>query len=352
MDYSDPEAQRARMNILFLSRKRAADRGGLSRFVTELTCRFPKITWQKRIDVIHATDATLLPLGTLLKILFRVPLIVTAHGKDIVWPHMVYQHILTFCRQFVNAWVVDSPAAARLLKTKAVHAVHIIAPGISINHFKRHADSQLTQLTGKTVMLTIGNLVPRKGHVWFIRRVLTKLPKRFIYLIVGTGKEQAHIEREIQRAHVQNRVYLLGSLSDSQIASLFHITHIYVAPNRNVNGDFEGFGIAAGEAAAMGLPVLASSVDGLPAVIHHNKNGLLMASDPNAWANTIRSMESHGMRARMGKKARRYTLSHFTWKKTTLAYVRLFQEVAGKTKGSRKRLSPKRTGALFVDLLD
>ncbi len=328
------------MNILFLSRKRSQDIGGLSRFILELTRYFPDTDWRRHIDCIHTTDATLMLLGVFLKLLFRAPLTVTAHGKDITWPNAIYQKIFFLCSPFVNAWVVDSEAAATLLKRKGAKNIHIIAPGISVNHIKQHTPLARPAFDGKTILTTVGNLVLRKGHVWFIRHVLTKLPSRFIYIIVGAGKEAKRIHEASVQKRVHQRVFCLGQLDNGYLAWLFTRAHIYVAPNQHVPGDFEGFGIAAGEAAAMGLPVLASRIDGLPAVIHHNKNGLLVQTTPNAWARAILSMESPNARTALGAKARRYTRVHFSWKKTVREYSDLFREAAGKRKLSPKRFFP------------
>lgn len=318
------------MNILFLSRKQSQDIGGLSRFIMELTHRFPRTDWRRPIDCIHATDATLLPFGVLLKLLLGAPLTVTAHGRDITWPHPLYRKIFSFCTPHVNAWIVDSPAASRLLRKQDINKIRVIPPGISIGHFNREKSPALPHVPGKTVLMTVGNLVRRKGHAWFIRNVLSRLPSRFSYIIVGAGKERDHIDEIIIKSHVQDRVFLPGRINHKKLADLLKKAHIYVAPNQRIHGDFEGFGIAAGEAAAMGLPVLASRVDGLPAVIHHNKNGLLVQPTPSAWVSAILSMESPKTRAALGAKARRYTREHFSWKKTVRQYSVLFRAVAGK----------------------
>ena len=317
------------MNILFLSRKRSTDIGGLSRFVIELTRSFPRTNWRKPIDLIHITDATLIPLGIILKLIFRTPITATAHGRDITWPNVMYQMILKVCIPFVNAWVVDSPAAAQLLKRRVVKTIRVIPPGVSIQHFQKHTTSQRSFI-GKTVLGTIGNLVPRKGHAWFIQHVLTKLPPRFIYLIVGGGRERKHIATIIKLFKLDKRVLLLGRLPHEHLADVFTQLHIYVVPNRHIKGDFEGFGIAAGEAVAMGLPVLASRVDGLPTVIRHNKNGLLVSPAPKTWIKAILSVEPLKVRRVMGHRARKYMRSHFSWRKTATQYSHLFQEVAGR----------------------
>lgn len=339
MGHTGTHTQGALMNIVFLSRKRRADIGGLARFAAELTARFPATDWRLPIDHIHATDATLLPFGVFLKLLFKVPLTVTAHGKDICWPNPIYQRIFSLCAPFVSVWVVDSQTAAELLKRKGVKTIRVIAPGISLDHFKKQASRTFSAPTGKIVLLTVGNLVPRKGHAWFIRHILTKLPSRFIYSIVGEGKERNRIVRLTKQYRLEHRVFLLGRLTDERLAELLTRIHMYIAPNRHIPGDFEGFGIAAGEAAAMGLPVIAHAVDGLPGIIRHQNNGILIPPTIHAWRKALSTLTPE-KRMLLGKQAKRYTRTRFSWNTTISAYRRVFQEVIRKT-----RRSPARTAA-------
>lgn len=343
MDNSDSQGSIDSMNILFLSRKFPGMIGGLARFITELTRGFEPFALTRRIDLISVTDATLLVPGVILKTLLRTPLVVTAHGLDITWNHRLYQWVLRRLLPLADALVVDSAATRSLLD--GYHSpkdrIHIINPGISIRHFSKKHSLSLPDMNGKTVLLTVGNLVPRKGHAWFIRHILPKLPSKVLYIVVGDGRERRAIEEAIRIRHLSHRVVLLGNITDEELSYLFcDVADIYVATNLHISHNFEGFGIAAGEAAAMGLPVIAHAVDGLPSVIHEKKNGMLIPPTIQAWRMALGTLTPAGRR-NLGKKAKIYTRTHFSWKTTIRTYETVFGEVIRKTRVSPSRTSPK-----------
>jgi len=336
------------MRVLFILRKRSFSVGGLSRFSFELISRFPGVNYVLspdslsvlfklpflRFDLIHLSDATLLPWGVLLKYLFRKPLTLTAHGLDLAFPNPFYQLMLKIFLPQTAAIVLDSEPAKKLLKrfSFAETKITVIPPGISLKHFKKEEPLSHPATKGKIVLLTVGNLVTRKGQLWFIERVMSKLPDKFIYLIVGDGPKQREIKGMIKRLKLAGRVFMLGQVSNAHLSYLLrHIVHIYVCPNQRKKGDFEGFGIAVGEAAAFGLPVVASRVDGIPEVIKHGKNGWVVEPEPATFLTALLRLKDSKLRKRLGDRAKKYTQQNFNWEKTIRQYLSLFQEVTGKT---------------------
>lgn len=335
------------MKILFISRKRLTDWGGLARFTQELTSNFPSpyylltpsltslislIPHISLISHIHLCDATLLPLGVLLKLIFRKPLTLTIHGLDITYPNRLYQTILIVLLSKADTIILDSQAALPLISKFNLpkEKVFIINPGISITYLNSPNHPylpNLPNLKGKLILLTVGNLVLRKGHVWFIRKVLRKLPSQFIYIVVGEGEQREDIERTIKRLRLNSRVFLPGALPHPQLAYIYHIAHIYVCPNQQIEGDFEGFGLAAGEAAAMGLPVVASAIDGIPEVIKDGKNGILVEPTPQAFITAIIRLKNPNLRKKLGQKAKIYTRKNYSWQKAVKKYTKVFEKL-------------------------
>lgn len=318
------------MRILFISRKKKGDIGGLSRFVQKLIFYFPKSYYP--VDLIHLCDATMLPIGAFLKIIYCKPLTLTAHGLDIVFPNPIYQFLLKLLLPFADTVILDSLQAKKLLLPFNIKKpVYIINPGISTDQFKTVTPIPLPNLKGKTTLLTVGNLVKRKGHVWFIKNVFAKLSDDFIYLIVGDGSQKSEIENLIHRLNLTSRVYILGKLTDPQLAFIYQLAHIYLAPNQHQPGNFEGFGLAAGEAAAMGIPVIAGNIDGIPAIIKDGKNGLLVNPNPQSFIKAINQLKNNYQGKLLGKKAKSYTLRNYKWEKVAKKYSQVFRQVIDKT---------------------
>lgn len=318
--------------------------GGLSRFFAYLTSNFPKPydiispdslinvlhIPDKNIDVIHCCDATLLPFGIFLKVLLKKSLTVTAHGRDLTYGNVLYQFMLRLLLPRADAVIIDSRAAKNLLSPFKISPgrIFLIHPGISIDHFRLIEDMELPTLKGKIVLLTVGNLVPRKGQVWFIDNVFSKLPDTFAYVIVGDGPQKDRIQRALEKdTRIRKRVFLLGRVTDPLLAFLYKTSDVYVCPNQTEKHNFEGFGIAVGEAAAMGLPVVASDVDGIPDIIVHQKNGLLVKPLASAFRDVILKLSNPLLRKKLGERASRYTRGHFSWNKTVEKYRSVYRNL-------------------------
>lgn len=330
------------MRVLFVSRKKYSDFGGLARFAKELTKHFPqnslllspdKLFLPLKADHIHLCDMTLLSIGVLLKLLLGKPLTVTAQGKDVVFNNPFYQLLISFCLRWCDGITCSSKIikAALLKRFPQAKNVLVIYQGICLDWAQNPILFSLPDSSGKIVLISLGNLVARKGHLWFIENVMTKLPKQFIYLIVGDGPQRDKIKKIIKQHHLNKRVYLLGRLTDSQLAYVFKNADIFICPNQQIKGDIEGLGMAWAEAAAFGLPVIASKVDGIPEVIIDGKNGIVVPPKPQSFIDTILKLKRPGIRKSLGQKARLYTKKRFSWEKSTLSYLKFFQELAGKS---------------------
>ncbi len=331
------------MKVLFVSRKKLKSIGGLARFSDGLVLHFLDsslvLTPENlvgifklpffRPEIMHLCDATLLPVGIILKAIFRKPLSLTAHGLDVTYATPIYQRMIKRLLPKADAVIVDSKALKPIVEKYHVsrQKIHIIHPGISIEHLKNSIDLRFPMMDGNINLLTVGNLVRRKGQRWFIEQVMTKLSPDFNYLIVGDGPERKSIEKLIRGLKLGGRVHLFGQLNDSCLSYLMKKTDIYVCPNIKEEGNFEGFGIAAGEAAAMGLPVVASDVDGISEIIHNEENGWLVEKEPEMFISAIIKLRKQTLRDSLGRKAKIYTRKNFRWEKTLREYQEVFQEL-------------------------
>jgi len=176
--------------------------------------------------------------------------------------------------------------------------------------------------------------VEKKGVQHFISMVLPELLKRssdVCYVVVGDGPLRAEIERLIRTDGLEGKVFLLGkvAMEGDALPTLFRLADVFVMPNIPVEGDFEGFGIAALEAAAAGLCVVASRTDGIPSAIIDGKNGFLVRPyDVVGYVETIWNLlQDSARRERFGQRAREFTAENYSWQKTAGAYLASFQQV-------------------------
>lgn len=119
---------------------------------------------------------------------------------------------------------------------------------------------------------TMGRLVPEKGLHDLIRACahLKEKGVDFTLHIAGEGPERAHLERMVQQAKMEDRVTWHGWVSDK--ARFFDGIDLFVFPSVQ-----ESFGLAALEAAAHGVPVIACDAEGPANLFTHGENALITA---------------------------------------------------------------------------
>ncbi|HEC92198.1 MAG TPA: glycosyltransferase family 1 protein, partial [Candidatus Atribacteria bacterium] len=175
-------------------------------------------------------------------------------------------------------------------------------------------------LINKKILLSVGRLVERKGFHWFVKNVIPKLLKQrndFVYLIAGDGIFRERIKNAIANNGLEERVIMLGNVDDEALKLLYNASDIFVMPNMPVEGDMEGFGIVALEAASCGVPVVASRLEGIKDAIKNEKNGFLVEPyDVDEFVGVIdKLLDNNGEREGFGKRAREFTLENYSWEK-------------------------------------
>jgi glycosyltransferase involved in cell wall biosynthesis len=130
---------------------------------------------------------------------------------------------------------------------------------------------------GAFVVTGVGRLVPVKGFdllVDALPALVAAVPETHVVLI-GDGPERAALERRAADLGVGERLHLLGARTD--VARCLSATDVLAAPSRN-----EGMGRVLVEAMALGIPVVAAAVGGIPDVIVDGECGRLVPPDDAA----------------------------------------------------------------------
>lgn len=154
----------------------------------------------------------------------------------------------------------------------------------------------------------VGRLDAQKGHVYLLEAVAKlKLMQPVKCAIVGEGPLRRHLEETIKRLGLKEDVRLVGEQDD--VPSWLSAFDVFVQPSL-----WEGLPNAMMEAMALGLPVVATRVDGVPEAVAHEISGLLCApKDSQALVTPIQDLIADpGLRARLGEGARQVISQNFT----------------------------------------
>jgi len=277
----------------------------------------------RKYDVVLLGDGVLGVTGYLLKLLTRKPVACIIHGLDLTYKNTIYQRLwVKFFILHIDKLIavgnetIHQGVLRGIPESKFVFIPNGVAPA---SQGKKYTRNELEALIGKKVkghiLLTLGRLVKRKGISWFINNVVSMLDEEIIYIIAGTGKEEPNILSAIQNNHLQDRVFLIGEVSDKEKQLLFSTTDIFIQPNIKVAGDMEGFGLVVLEAAASGCVVIASRLEGLTDSIQHGQNGFLVTpGNAEEYREKIESvLDNPQDKDAFGKQARVYVKSNYSW---------------------------------------
>ncbi len=165
------------------------------------------------------------------------------------------------------------------------------------------------------VITSVGRLVPRKGHAWFVREVMPRLPASARLWLAGDGPEGPAIDAAVASSGVAGRVLRLGALSENHLAALYRGADLFVMPNLSAPGDIEGFGLVLLEASLNGLPVVSADLDGMADIIVDGVNGRLApAADGAAFAAIVQQLAvDENLRRRLASSAEAHVRARFSW---------------------------------------
>jgi phosphatidyl-myo-inositol dimannoside synthase len=279
-----------------------------------------------RIDAVHLADALLAPVGAAIKAMSNVPVTASVCGLDVTYPNRGYQAVVGRALRQLDMAMPISRATEEAMHTRTgeMPRSRVIPLGVNplpapdtaaMNDFER----AVAPLEGRRLVITVGRLIERKGAAWFAGHVLPRLPDDVAYVVVGDGPARAAIAQAAQATGVAHRLHMTGRVSDGVLAAAYARADAFVMPNVPVAGDMEGFGLVALEAAASGLPVVASALEGITEAVQHDRNGLLVpACDAAATVSTLTHVLDMPRRERreLGARFARYTAQEFGWRRT------------------------------------
>lgn len=128
-------------------------------------------------------------------------------------------------------------------------------------------------------LCSVARLIESKGIQVALRAVRRLIDAGIAveYIVAGNGNYRPKLEEEIERLRLQGHVTLRGSLSQKAVIELLQQSHLMLAPSfRGPKGAAEGIPNVLKEAMALGVPVIASQLEGIPELVHHDVTGVLV----------------------------------------------------------------------------
>ncbi|MEO7734717.1 MAG: glycosyltransferase family 4 protein [Kofleriaceae bacterium] len=140
------------------------------------------------------------------------------------------------------------------------------------------------------------------------------------FVIVGDGPERRTLERLARRLGIAATTSFTGALARHEVARILERSHVFVLPNTD-----EAFGIAALEARALGLPVVARGASGACDLVAHERDGLLCETIDDMARAITRLCDDDVLRAALSSKAR-LGLERFDWTQAVDRHLAIYRQ--------------------------
>lgn len=275
----------------------------------------------------------------------NLPLVIHFHGPWALesnaenqqpWAILVKKTLEKITYRRANSLIVLSQAFKDLLHQQyrvPLDKIKIIPGGVDLNQFKTdlsptEARNKLGWQQERTVLFCVRRLVRRMGLenlLTAIDRVRTQYPDILLY-IAGKGALAETLQQQINDLNLTNHVSLLGYLPEEQLPIAYRAANFSVVPSVA----YEGFGLIVVESLAVGTPVLATPIGGIPEILQPFCTDLLLENaSVDQLAQGITQVLSGKRPLPSSEACQAYVKSNYTWSVIAPQIKSVYEQACG-----------------------
>ena len=239
-----------------------------------------------RVGVVSA--GRVLPEGLVAWIVGRLtrrPVVVYAHGEELTsWGLGGKYRVMRFTFRHADLVIANSDyTKEKLINMLGLPAERaaLLYPTVDSSRFRPGLECEdlrrgLGLGRSTRLILSVGRLQRRKGF----DRVIQAMPSLVAqgldvhYALIGIGEDLEYLQGLAADLCVGDRTHFLGHVNADDLPRWYNACDLFAMPNRDINGDTEGFGIVYLEAAASGKPAVAGARGGTGSAVVDGETGL------------------------------------------------------------------------------
>ena len=284
-----------------------------------------KLIKKENYTIIHTHSSKAGFLGRIAAMLNKTPIVIhTIHGFAFHdYMNSFKKNIFIYLEKLSAKWTHGLVTVSNLNKKKVVdlgiapiEKLKNIYSGIDLTLFINEKNDQFRKelnLDSNHLLLgSVGRLSNQKDPITMIEAfciVIKRFPNAHLTL-VGDGELRDEILIKIDQLQLNGRVHLTGNKNDPW--KIYHSLDLFI-----MSSIYEGLGRSITEALSCGVPVVCTSVEGVPEIVRDNKTGILVPpKDPGALATgIIKSLNDMDNARKMAEEGRKFVNENFDVKK-------------------------------------
>ena len=266
-----------------------------------------------------------------------VPVITTLHGTDItlVGADRSYLPITRYgLQQSDGVTAVSKFLKQATIETFDFDDVEVIPNFICEKHYMRLPDSPLRgdlAPDGERLLVHVSNFrhVKRPNDcVEILAKVLAAGEKAKL-IMVGDGPERSAVHFRAEQLGVKEQTVFVGK--QANIADYLGVADVFLLPS-----ELESFGLAALEAQACEVPVIATRIGGIPEVVNDGESGYLsdIGDVEKMTRDTLILLRNEDLRRAFGEKGRELAVQRYATSKIIPQYIAFYEKVVNKAKAA------------------
>jgi L-malate glycosyltransferase len=285
---------------------------------------------QAKPDIVHAHYAS--GYGTLGRAAGFHPYVLSVWGSDVFeFTRQSPIHRELFKRNIASADRVCSTSQFMAQETRRFSSQPVVVTpfGVDCEQF-RSSKSQCVRAE-EFVVGTVRSLEAKYGIEYLIRSFAVvarsyKGKKKLRLVIAGDGSLRKALPDLARKMGIDGQTEFLGKVSHEKVPDLLSTFSVFAALSI---ADSETFGVGVVEASACEIPVVVTSVGGLPEVVSHRVTGLIVPPrDIDAAARALEELvENPSLCLSLGKAGRQFVLENYEWSENASRMERIYESL-------------------------
>ncbi|MEK7116813.1 MAG: glycosyltransferase family 4 protein [Patescibacteria group bacterium] len=306
-----------------------------------------KIIKEEKPDIVHLNSSKIGLIGALVVLFLKFLNLFSIHNTSYFMPNTIFtahgwafnepnrsslSKIVYYVGHYLTILLCDTTIAVSEKARKDIvylpfikNKIKVIYNGISDFDLLPQKEARLI-LAGKNsekiIIFSMAEFHKNKG-IDVAMKALSLLPKetkeKIIYVVAGDGEEKQNLEKLTGELQIENIVRFLGQVPDAK--KFLSGADIFLLPSRT-----EAFPYALLESGTAGLPIVATSVGGIPEVIHDMQNGILVhRQNPKEIAEAILYLLDHkNKQTEFGREIKKTIINFFSLNKMIDEAIKIY----------------------------